>query len=192
MNALIKDVSYTKRLQNMVTLSIGWDEFSRIEAAKRLSKFEKQINIPTHYSDSLWDELTKDASENLHHLKQNIKERLIPSITQSGDKENIQKVHSIIEKFAEYLLNPTVVELKGLNESISKLEPKIEKATSPFLVRYPHLRLPFSIIGFIFCGTLVSYLSVKFMNVTNDTALLAGVGVFTALCALYVGIVKSK
>lgn len=57
---------------------------------------------------------------------------------------------------------------------------------------YPTMRfLPTAVI-FAFCGALVSYLSVRFWQVTKDTALNAGLLFFLGLCTLYAAYVMLK
>lgn len=179
-------------LEGIETFQKQGIEFSRIEAAERLSKFEKQLTEPKFEGD-LWENLTNEANENMRLLKRNIEERLIPSITQSENKEDIQKAYSIIEKFAKYLLNPTVLKLKELNDSMLELEPKIEKPTSikNFFGDYPYLRLPSIIASFVLCSFLLSYLFLKVLHISNDTAVLVGVGIFAAL-STYMNILGKK
>lgn len=205
----ISDLSFTEEaflnvFESMKCIEGGYSN----EAVKRLSKFEKQIFIPT--SGYQFDELTKEANVNIGRLKQNIKERLVPNVAQIGDKGDIKKVHTILEKLAKYLLlflssetKPTVSELKELNESMAEL-PEIEKATSPakppFFVRYPNLRLPsiITIFGFLafVLSYLSSYLSVKFFDAQHDAALQFGATIFGAifgtLSIVYVTIVRRK
>lgn len=100
-------------MEDIETFQKEGSKFSRIEAAKRLSKFEKQL-IEPEFKGELWENLTKEANQNMGLLKWNIKERLIPSMRQ-GTEEDIKKAYSILEKFAQYLLNPTVSELKNIN-----------------------------------------------------------------------------
>ncbi|MDD1745115.1 MAG: hypothetical protein LUQ20_04810, partial [Candidatus Methanoperedens sp.] len=69
------------------------------------------------WNGGLWEKLTKDENENLNILKKNINERLIPSIKSitKDNEEEVNKVYSNLEKLAQYLLSPTISELKNLN-----------------------------------------------------------------------------
>lgn len=188
----ISDLSFTQEAFLKVFESMKFIEGGHSnEAERRLSKLEKKINIPA--SVYQFDELTKEANDNIGRLKQNIKERLVPNVAQSGYKGDIQKVNTILEKFAKYLLKPTVSELKDLNESMEGL-PKIEIVMPSFFVRYPNLRLPSIITTFGFLAFVLSYLSsylsVKFFGVTQDNALQFGAtifaGIFGTLSLVYV------
>ncbi|MCZ7400054.1 MAG: hypothetical protein O8C62_10355 [Candidatus Methanoperedens sp.] len=158
-------------------------EYSRTEAAERLSKFEEQLAEPK-FEGELWKNLTKEANENIRLLKQNFNERLIPSITQ-GKKEEINKVSSIIEKFAKYLLNPTVSEVKDLNKSMLELNLyQPEKSRIVSFLGHPYMRHACFLVIFIVCGIFAYYLS-KQLGSTNDSAISSGIYVPVALIAGY-------
>lgn len=180
-------------LKNIETYQKQGIDFSRIEAVKGLSEVERHITEPSWSSYSLWQVFTKDVNENLHLLKRNLKERLLPSITQ-GKEEDIKKAYSIIEKFAKYLLNPTVSELKDLNESMSELKQVLkEKAPLiPFFERHPYMRHLSILLINGFCGFLVFHIGVNFLQVSTDNAYIAGTALFGTLTAGYMAIVARK
>ena len=159
-------------------------ELSRSEAAKKLAEFEEEIKEPVFVPDSLWESLTEEEYENLRLFKRNIKERLIPNITQ-GNEEEIEDVHSILEKIAKYLINPTVTELSDLNKSISELKLYYEKdSLIPKLARSPELRHAFFLIVFVSISFFISYLSKK-AGVSTDSAYIGGITLFVGLTGLY-------
>lgn len=182
-----------KSLKNIETYQKQGIEFLRIEAVKGPSEVERHMTEPSWSSYSLWQVFTKDVNENLHLLKRNLKERLLPSITQ-GKEEDIKKAYSIIEKFAKYLLNPTVSELKDLNESMSELKPVLkEKAPLiPFFERHPYTRHLSILLINGFCGFLVFHIGVNFLHVSTDNAYIAGTALFGTLTAGYMAIVTRK
>ena len=180
-------------LKNLDTYFKNGIEFSKIEASKNLSKVERDMTEPSNGSRVLWNALTRDVNENLRLLKRNLKERLLPSISQ-GKQDEIKKAYSITEKIAEYLLNPTVSELKDLNESMSELRSYVEEKPPlvPFFERHPKLRhasveLIFGVVGFA-----VYYIGIEFLNISTDTAYIAGTAVFGTLTAGYMAIVGRK
>ena len=157
---------------------------SRRDAADKLSKFEEEIKEPVFVLDSLWESLTEEENENLRLFKRNIKERLNPNITQ-GNEEEIEKVHSILEKIAKYLINPTITELDNLNKSISELKLYYKTdSLMPKLIRSPELRHAFFIILFVSISFFISYLSKK-AGVSTDYAYIGGITLFVGLTGLY-------
>jgi len=170
-------------LKNIETFQKDGIEFSRIEAAKKLSEFEEQLTEPK-FENEIWESLTKEANENMRLLKQNFKERLIPSITQ-GKEEEINKAYSIIEKFAKYLLNPTVSEVKDLNKSMLELNfyPPEKSRLVPFL-GHPYMRHAYFYAIFIVCGVFAYYLS-KYLGSSTDSSISNGFYVPVALIAGY-------
>ncbi|MDO9098726.1 MAG: hypothetical protein Q7U60_11480, partial [Candidatus Methanoperedens sp.] len=170
-------------LEDIETFQKEGIEFSRIEAATRLSEFEKQLTEPK-FEDELWENLTKEANENMRLLKRNIKERLIPSITQSENKEDIQKAYSIIEKFAHYLLNPTVLELKDLNKSMSELSlyPPEKSRLIP-LFGHPYMRHVYALIISGASGFLFFRLGIA-LGVSLDYTYIGGITAFFGMLAI--------
>lgn len=166
-------------------------EFSKIEAARKISKFERSIHDPTS-SLTLWKELTKDRDEHLHLLKQNLRERLLPIINW-GREEEIKRAFPIIEKIAEYLLNPTASVLEDLNKLMSGLPYKKEKVPIPFFERHPKLlryvsvELLFGLVSFV-----AYYNGVKSQNISTDSAYTTAWAVFVILTAGYMAIVTRK
>ena len=159
-------------------------ELSRSEAAKKLSKFEGEIREPVFVPDSLWESLTGEENENLSIFKRNIKERLIPNITQ-GNEEEIEEVYSILDKIAKYLINPTVTELSDLNKSISELKLYYEKdSLMPKLVHSPKLRHAFYLIVFVIISIFISFVGKK-VGVSNDYTYIGGITLFVGLTGLY-------
>lgn len=180
-------------LENLDTYLNEKVEFSKNEAIKKLSKVERRIYEPSSTSGSLWKELTKDRDEGLHLLKQNLKERLLPTINQGGIEET-EKTYPIIEKFAEYLLNPTTLTVKKLNESISKLpSPHVEVTPLiPFFRRHPKLR--YAGIEFIFGLVSVTayYTGTNFLNLSLDITYPLAWSIWIGLTVGYWAIEKRK
>lgn len=167
-------------------------ELSKMEAGKELSKFENTIKEPRWVDSHLWEELTKEETENLRLLKRNTKERLLPSITQ-GTEEEIKKAYVVVEKLAMYLLNPIVSELKKLNESILELSfyPPEKSWLDPFF-GHPYMRHVGLIIFFVFLGFLVFYLGIHVVGVSTDNAYIAGTTLSGALIAGYMVLMVRK
>ena len=168
-------------------------EFSKVEAAKNLSKVERNITEPSNGSRVLWNALTRDANENLRLLKRNLKERLLPFISQGGEEE-IKKAYSITEKVAEYLLNPRVSELKDLNESMSELPSRVEEKAPlvPFFERHPRLRHAGFEFIFGFVGFVSFYIGTKFSDVSIEHAYYLAWIIWVTLTAGYMAIVIRK
>lgn len=157
---------------------------SRRDAAKKLSEFQEEIKEPVFVLDSLWESLTEEENENLRLFKRNIKERLNPNITQ-GNEEEIEKVHSILEKIAKYLINPTITELDNLNKSISELKLYYEKdSLMPKLAQSPKLRHAFFLIVFVIISIFISFVGKK-VGVSTDYAYIGGITLFGVQSTLY-------
>ena len=175
-------------------------DFSKIVAARKISKFESSIYDPTSVQ-TLWKELTKDRDEHLHLLKQNLRERLLPIINW-GREEEIKRAFPIIEKIAEYLLNPTASVLEDLNELMSGLPDKNkEKVPISFFERYPKLRyanveLLVGLLIVLVSFVAYIYIGVKFLNTPIGSAYTAAAGLLGALLGAlivaYVTIVMRK
>lgn len=173
-------------------------DFSKIEAARKISKFERSIHDPTSVQ-TLWKELTKDRDEHLPLLKQNLRERLLPIINW-GREEEIKRAFPIIEKIAEYLLNPTASVLEDLNELMSELPTcKKEKVPLiPFFERYPKLlryasvELLVGLLIVLVISFVAYYIGVKFLNTSIGSAYTAAAGLLGALIVVYVTIVMRK
>ena len=170
-------------------------EFSKIEAARKISKFEGSIHDSTSVQ-TLWKELTKDRDEHLPLLKQNLRERLLPIINW-GREEEIKRAFPVIEKIAEYLLNPTVSGLEDLNKLMSGL-PKKEKVPISFFERYPKLlryasvELLVGLLIVLVISFVAYYIGVKFLNTSIGSAYTAAAGLLGALIVVYVTIVMRK
>lgn len=166
-------------------------EFSKVEAARKLSKIERGFYEPSSSSRTLWKELIKDRDEHLRLLKRNLKERLLPTINRGG-KEEVKKTYSITEKFAYYLLNPTVQALKDLNDSMSELPTYIEEKTSviPFLERHPKLQFIGYELVFAFAGFIAYYAGTTSLNISIEHAYYLAWMIWVTLTAGYA--VKKK
>jgi hypothetical protein len=188
--AFLKVVDSLKSLDTYLDQQI---EFSRLEAAKDLSKVVKCITEPSWSSYSLWERLTKEANESLRQLKRNLKEKIIPRINQ-GKEEDIKMVYPIIEGIARYLLDPTASKLKELNESMSGLKPisKEKAVLIPFLDRHPYLRHCLILLVNGFCSSLVFYIGVNFLHISVDSAFIGGTTLFGTLTAGYMAVVTRK
>lgn len=180
-------------LKNLDTYQKQRIEFSRIEAVKALSKVEQRIMEPSWSSYPLWRVLTKDVNEKLHLLKRNLKEMLLPNITQ-GNEEDIKKAYSITEKLAAYLLNPTVSELEDLNESMSELRLFLKEKVPPipFFDRHPYMRHLSVLLLNGLCGFLAFYIGVDSLRISTDNAYIAGITLFGTLTAGYMAIVTRR
>ncbi len=156
---------------------------SRINAAKKLTEFEKQIREPEG-KGGLWEKLTKEENENIHRFKKNINERLIPSIKQ-GNEEEVKKASSILEKLAQYLLSPTISELINLNNSMLELSIySIKKPPIRFNFFHPYMVHTYVFV--IICViSYITYLIGIYINASIDTAYLGSIGLFGALFAAY-------
>jgi hypothetical protein len=161
-------------------------EFSKVEAIKKLSRVENHFYEPSSSSRSLWKALSKDRDEDLHLLKRNLKQKLIPTIKQGGIKE-IKKAYSIIEKIAAYLLNPTDTALKALNDSMSELSSYVEEKAPPipFFERHPKLRYAGVEFIFAFVGFVAYYTGTVFLNISTEHAYYLAWGIWATLTAGY-------
>ncbi|NJD77415.1 MAG: hypothetical protein FIB08_10020 [Candidatus Methanoperedens sp.] len=158
---------------------------SRFDASKKLSEVEREINEPDWNKGSdFWETLTGEANENTRQFKRNLKERLLPSITK-GTEEDLKKVCSILEKFAQYLLNPIIPELKDLNKSMSELSlyPQEKSRLVPFF-GHPYMHHACFLAIFIVSGAFAYYLS-KYLGSSTDSAISNGFYVPVALIAGY-------
>lgn len=166
-------------------------EQSKVEAAKKLFEVKNRIKEPKWENSRLWEELTAESIENMRLLKRNFEERLLPNITQGGD-EDLKKAHCILEKFAQYLLNPIVSELKNINESMSELSLYLpEKSRLIPLFEHPHMRHFYILIIFIVSGFLAFRLGIS-VGASTDTAYTVGIGLFGALTAGYMALMMKK
>lgn len=182
-----------KVLENIETYQKQKIEFTRFEAEKLLSKFDKNLIEPSGSSYSLWRGLTKETNENLRLFKRNLNEILIPNITQ-GDEKDMKKACFVLEKFAKYLLNPTVPGLEGLNNTISglKLFPKEKAQVIPFFERYPILPHILVLLLNGFSGFLAFYVGINIVHISTEIAYLAGTALFGTLTAGYIAITGKK
>ena len=167
--------------------------FSKVEAMKKISRIEKALYNPSSKSRSLWEALSKDRNEDLHLLKRNLKERLLPVISQGG-LEEIKKAYSIIERFTNYLLNPTAKALKDLNDSLSELPSYVEEKAPvvPFLERHSKLRYAGIEFIFGFVGFIAYYMGTTFLNISTEHAYYLAWVIWVTLTAGYMAIVKRK
>ncbi len=172
------------------------DDFLRTKIEKNLSKVERKIEEPSWNYDTLWETITKDIYEDIRLLKKNIKERLLPNIFH--DKEDdAKRAYLTLEKFAQYLLSPTISGLKELNKSMEELTQHPQKETRiisqliPILGR-PYVRHSYILTIFGFFSFLVFRLGIGVLNVSIDNAYLAGTGLFGALTAGYMAFMIRK
>lgn len=177
-------------------------EWLRKKASEKLSEVVDNIDEPVYHNEIpiLWESITKEQTKNVLLLKQNFNEKLLPSITK-GYGEDLEKAYSIIEQFGKFLLNPTNLELQVINKSMSELKTYKKETVSVLHAldklqkhfdSHPNMRFLPTAVAFAFCGALVSYLSIRFGQVTMDTALNVGSLVFLGLCTLYAGYVMLK
>ncbi|HUV02727.1 MAG TPA: hypothetical protein VMW67_04700 [Desulfobacteria bacterium] len=162
-------------------------DFVKIEAAKKISKFEKHLYNPSSNSTNLWVELIKDRNDSLDILRKNLNERLIPSIKR-GDDEEIEKAYNIITKVSQYLQNPEDLNiLFDLNDLMLKLPTYTEEESirSSLFDRYPNFRHIFNLFFFAVFSFFVYYIGVNFSYVSLDTAYTVAILAFVGLTAAY-------
>ena len=158
-------------------------EFSRVGAARKLSKVERQLNGPTN-DYRFWGALMKEDIDCLSQLKLNFRNRLIPNLIR-GDDEDLNQVYLILKKFAKYLLNPTISQLKELNVHISKLNtypPKESQLKTIF--RHTYLQHFYVLIILSSAGYFVFNIGL-IIGASIDNAYLAGVGSFGTILTMY-------
>jgi len=165
--------------------------FSKIQAAKKLSKIEKKIKAPPRNDYSFWKALMKENIDSLGRFKFYFKKRLIPNLIKGND-EDLIKVYAIIEKFAKFLLEPTLSELKVINENMSDLNefPSEESQLKLFII-HPYMKHAYILIFFIICGYSVYFLGLK-VGASIDTSYTVGIGLFGTLIAGYLVLIFSK
>ena len=165
-------------------------EFAKFEAAKILSKIERDLYKPSN-SDRLWDALTKEIDEKLKLLKHNLREKLIPTLRKGG-KDEVRKVYPILENLARYFLEPSTFKLDDVNRLMLELPAYKEEKESvtPFFERYPYSRhvIAFSLILII--GGITFLLGISFLNISIESAYIAATTITGTLSAGYLTKVK--
>lgn len=183
-------------LKDIETYQKENSDFSRSEAAKKLSKVERRIIKPqTMYQNPFWDALVKENVDSLYQFKSNFKERLRPNLIKGND-EDLKKTSFIIEKFAKYLYNPTISELKDLNKYMLEMNQYPPKESllktifrHPYMIR---LYVLICIIGCIIgCGYLAFYVGIK-AGASIDTAYATAIGVSGTLTTAYLAYIISR
>ena len=178
-------------LQDIETYQKDKISFSRIEAVKKLSKVERKIDEPSLESSSFWASLNKEEIENLRILKWNIKEILLPNITQ-GNEEDVKKAQIIVVKFGQYILNPTFLKLEGLNKSMAELTIYSQETNRLIpLLDHPYMRHGAFIILFAVAGFISVYLGTQ-VGVSIDTSYTVGIGLFGTLTVGYMLFILKK
>lgn len=162
----------------------------RLEAARKLSKIESQMKEPRWNEYPFLKEIMKEDIDYLCRFRQNFKKMLLPNLIK-GNEEDIEKVRSIVEKFSKYLLNPSFLELKDINKSMSELtsypSEKYRLMPLPQLIpffRHPYMRHVFFLITFGSSGYIVFHLGIS-AGASIDNAYTGGIGLFGALTAAY-------
>lgn len=165
--------------------------FSKTQAAKKLSKIEKRIKAPPRNDYSLWKALMKENIDSLGRFKFYFKKRLIPNLIKGND-ENLIEVSAIIEKFAKFLVDPTLSQLKEINEKMSELNefPSEESQLKLFII-HPYMKHAYILIFFIICGCSVYLLGLR-VGASIDTSYTVGIGLFGTLIAGYLVLIFSK
>jgi hypothetical protein len=168
-------------------------KFLRDEAGKKLLKIERRLREPPSDSYPFWQGLARELNENLRLLKQNLKEKIIPRISE-GKEDDIKTVFPIIEEFGRYLLNPTIQKLKDVNESMSGLRPilKEKAALIPFFERHPYLRHCVILLVIGSFGFLTFYVGATLLLVSTDTAYIAGTSIIGTLTVAYITIITRR
>lgn len=182
-------------LKNLDTYLEDKIDFLKVKAVKNISRTVKRLRDPAPTSYSLWKDLTKDRDKELILLNQNIKDRLIPALNQ--EREVVLKAYPLVEKLAEYLLNPSAQGLKDLNEAISELPPfrkyqEERRISIPFFEK--HQILQHICIEFIFVvASIITYqIGIKILNTSVDNAFIAATALFGTLTAGYMTVVFVK
>lgn len=162
-------------------------DFSRFEAAKKLSKVERQIRDPTGNENFFWKALMKENIDSLYQFKTNFKERLLPNLIRGND-EDLRKTIFIIEKFAKYLYNPTISELKDLNKYMLEMNQyPPEESQLKTIFRHPYMIHLYVILFLIGSGYFVFHLGIK-VGASIDTAYMVGIGLFGTLTTAYLAL----
>lgn len=159
------------------------DKFSIFEASRKLSKVERQLDGPPR-NYRFWSALMKEDIGCLSLLKLNFRNRLIPNLIRGND-EDLNQVYFIIEKFAKYLLNPTISQLKELNVQMSKLNtypPEESKLKTIF--RHTYLKHFCVVILIISTGYFVFNIGLT-IGASIDTAYIVGIGFIGTLVTIY-------
>ena len=179
-----------KSLKDIETYQKENIDFSRFEAAKKMSEVKRSMKNPRKSNNSFWDALIKENVDYLDRLKINFEERLLPNLIKGND-EDLKIAYSIIEKFAEYILNPTISELKELNRSLSELNlyPQEEsqiRILSQIKIFFYHSNMIhlYVLLIFISSGYFVFHIGIK-IGASIDTAYIVGTGLFGTLTAAY-------
>lgn len=165
-------------------------DVSRKAAVKKLSKFRKLLREPLSYP--ILRTLTKDVYENVRIFNRNFKEKLIPSIIPDND-EDVTKVYSILEKLAQYFLNPTISELKDINKSMAELNPDIKEKASivPFL-SHPYIQHMCIFITFVLIGIFIYYFGTTVLTISKDNAFIAGTTLIGTLSGGYIVVITTR
>lgn len=159
---LLKDIEEYKEADNLGKESIK----------RRISKNIDIIFACIHHSRA-WENKNGGVST----LKKNLKYNIILNIDQ-GDEESINRVCVIIEKIAVYIIDPKT-SLDSFLDELNNSTPdmgQIAFGDIPILHIFSNSYINYTIICIAF-----SYLVIKIFSVSIDTALLAGVTLYTAL-----------
>lgn len=187
----LKFFKVIESLKDIETYQTEKINFSKTQAAKKLSKIEKRIKAPPINNYSFWKALMKENIDSLGKFKFYFKKRLIPNLIKGNDEDLIE-VYAIIEKFAKFLLDPTLSELKEINENMSELNefPSEESQLKLFII-HPYMKHAYILIFFIICGYSVYFLGLK-VGASIDTSYTVGIGLFGTLIAGYLALMFSK
>lgn len=170
-------------------------DYSRFEAEKKLSKVKRKMKESQERGDSFWRALMKENIDCLDQLKLNFEERLLPNLIKGTD-EDLMIAYSIIEKFAKYLLNPTISELKELNRSLSELNPYPQEKSQirtqiEIFFGHPYMIHFYVLIFLISSGYFVFHFGIK-LGASIDTAYIVGTGLFGTLTAAYLALIIAR
>lgn len=180
-------------LKDIETYQKDNDDYSRIEAKNKLSKVKREMKESQERGNYFWRALMKENIDCLNQLKSNFEDRLFPNLIKGTD-EDLMTAYSIIEKFAKYLLNPTISELKELNRSLSDLnsypqEKSQIKTQIGIFFGHPYIVHFFVLILLISSSYFVFHIGIK-QGASIDTAYLGEIGFFGTLTAAYLIIIK--
>lgn len=145
--------------------------------------------------------LVREQANQFWHLRNNLKTRLIPSISKAlnmNDSKLMETIFSAITDFLDYLLRPQLVDLASLNQKMlvfpESKDRSISEDIKALLLRRSNLR---HVMAFSTCAVislLIFYVD-SYLGASQSEAFTLGIGSIIALVTLYVtylGLTKRK
>jgi len=168
-------------------------EISRSTALKKINRVVKVI--------SRWHDVTRSRSapeilrseylEPLRTFKENLESRLVFAV-RHGDEEDLRVSANLLQELAKFLLNPKINKLKQLNKLLCSLPPATTAPKLRLWEKYPSLRHIMALMGCVSSGVAVSFLCMKCLPITTDTAVYSGINVSIGLISAYAIITARK